>query len=257
MSDPKGFLARWSRRKREAEDTTHEAAEGDSSAHSRASGNPALDPSPGLTRGSRGDERDVSAGSGAAPVESPKEPDKPSEPAFDLSKLPSIESITAETDIRVFLAPGVPPALMRAALRRAWVIDPKIRDFIEVAENQWDFTAPGVPGFDLSLPTGDIKQMLAQVFGNSAIGEARKAKEDERSEAPQTAAEAEPHRNVNEPAQSEETPAQSVAQSETENSVRRVIVADSDSADAAPQNRDTPQDERPTPKRGHGGAMPR
>jgi hypothetical protein len=29
-----------------------------------------------------------------------------------------------------------------AALRRAWVSDPVIRDFIGIAENQWDFTNP-------------------------------------------------------------------------------------------------------------------
>ena len=33
---------------------------------------------------------------------------EPPEPPFDLTKLPPIESITAETDIRAFLAPGVP-----------------------------------------------------------------------------------------------------------------------------------------------------
>ena len=62
--------------------------------------------------------------------------------------LPPIESITAATDIRAFLAPGVPEELTRAALRRVWVTDPTIRDFVGLAENQWDFTNPdGVPGF--------------------------------------------------------------------------------------------------------------
>ena len=37
-------------------------------------------------------------------------------------------SITAATDIRAFLAPGVPAELTRAALRRAWTADPAIRD---------------------------------------------------------------------------------------------------------------------------------
>src|SRR6476619_6048196 len=45
-------------------------------------------------------------------------------PEFDLSKLPSLESITSATDIRDFLAPGVPQELTRAALRRAWAADP-------------------------------------------------------------------------------------------------------------------------------------
>jgi hypothetical protein len=198
---------------------------------------------------------DASAENSGASAEKKTE-DKPHEPEFDLSKLPSIESITAETDIRAFLAPGVPPALTREALRRAWVVDPKIRDFIEIAENQWDFTAPGVPGFDLSPPTGDIKQMLAQIFSDPPAGEVREAKEGERSEPRAASAEIESHRNVNEVAQSKEERAP-VAQSETENSVRSLIVADSNPTNVAMQNRDAQQDERPTPKRGRGGAMPR
>ncbi|HEX2217149.1 MAG TPA: DUF3306 domain-containing protein, partial [Xanthobacteraceae bacterium] len=70
------------------------------------------------------------------------------EAEFDVSMLPPLESISAETDIRAFLARGVPAALRRAALSRAWAADPAIRDFIGPSENAWDFTAPGgVPGF--------------------------------------------------------------------------------------------------------------
>jgi hypothetical protein len=56
--------------------------------------------------------------------------------------LPPIESIGAESDIRCFLAPGVPAELTRAALRRAWVVDPAIRDFVGLSENSWDFDRP-------------------------------------------------------------------------------------------------------------------
>ena len=49
--------------------------------------------------------------------------------------LPATESITADTDIRAFLAPGIPAHLTRAALRRAWAADPAIRDFVGLAEN--------------------------------------------------------------------------------------------------------------------------
>ena len=75
-------------------------------------------------------------------------------------------SITAVTDIRAFLAPGVPKELTRAALRRAWAADPAIRDFIGLAENDWDFTDPAaMPGFG-ALPEGtDIKKLVAQIFG--------------------------------------------------------------------------------------------
>jgi TorA maturation chaperone TorD len=67
---------------------------------------------------------------------------------FDLGSLPSLQSITADTDIRSFLASAVPVELTRAALRRAWVTDLAIRDFIGIAENQWDFNDPNaMPGF--------------------------------------------------------------------------------------------------------------
>jgi hypothetical protein len=56
--------------------------------------------------------------------------------------LAPIESIDAGSDIRPFLAPGVPADLTRAALRRAWSADPAIRDFIGLSENSWAFNGP-------------------------------------------------------------------------------------------------------------------
>jgi hypothetical protein len=67
---------------------------------------------------------------------------------LDPASLPSIDSITADTDIVAFLKTDVPTELTRAALRRAWTSDPAIRNFIGIAENQWDFNDPnGMAGF--------------------------------------------------------------------------------------------------------------
>jgi hypothetical protein len=67
---------------------------------------------------------------------------------FDAAKATQIESIGSGSDIRPFLASGVPTDVTRAALRRAWSTDPAIRDFVGLSENSWDFNAPGgVPGF--------------------------------------------------------------------------------------------------------------
>ena len=63
----------------------------------------------------------------------------PTESPFGAAILPPIGSIGAASDIRPFLAPGVPVDLTRAALRRAWSTDPAIRDFIGLSENSWDF----------------------------------------------------------------------------------------------------------------------
>ena len=59
----------------------------------------------------------------------------------DAASLPPIGSIGAASDIRPFLEPGVPQDLARAALRRAWTVDPAIRDFVGLSENFWDFNA--------------------------------------------------------------------------------------------------------------------
>ena len=113
MNDPENFLTRWSRRKRTAA-AEPARAEGDDEREQRRSRRDA--------RGARCGRRDTVAAAGRILVAA--------EPAFDLSTLPPIESITAETDIRAFLAPGVPAEMRLAALRRAWAADPKVRDFV-------------------------------------------------------------------------------------------------------------------------------
>jgi hypothetical protein len=88
------------------------------------------------------------------------------EPAFDPASLPSIEKIDIGTDIRGFLQTGVPPELTLAALRRAWTSDPSIRDFIGIAENQWDFNDPtSIFGFGPMRATDNSQALLAQALG--------------------------------------------------------------------------------------------
>jgi len=136
MSEPKNFLDRWSRRKRDAADLPAPAEAEDA---------PAATPPPAAES---------------------KEP--AAEIAFDPTSLPPIESIAGASDIRAFLKPGVPPELTRAALRQAWSADPAIRDFIGLVENGWDFNDPnGIPGFG-SIPVGDVAQLLARVIGTPA-----------------------------------------------------------------------------------------
>jgi hypothetical protein len=80
----------------------------------------------------------------------------------DPANLLPIGSINSRSDIRPFLLAGVPADLRRAALRRAWSVDPKIRDFIGLSENSWDFNAAGsMPGFG-SLTAEDSCRLLAR-----------------------------------------------------------------------------------------------
>jgi Protein of unknown function (DUF3306) len=84
----------------------------------------------------------------------------------DPAGLPSIEAITVNTDIRGFLQSGVRAELSRAALRRAWVSDPAIRDFIGIAENQWDFNDPNaIPGFGPLQEQDSAPALLARALG--------------------------------------------------------------------------------------------
>jgi Protein of unknown function (DUF3306) len=93
-------------------------------------------------------------------------PDAVAEEPFDPASLPSIESIVADTDISGFLQSRVPAALTRAALRQAWSSDPAIRDFIGIAENQWDFNDPNaMPGFGPLLEGDHLPELLAQALG--------------------------------------------------------------------------------------------
>jgi hypothetical protein len=89
---------------------------------------------------------------------------------FDAASLPSIDTIAADTDIVAFLQSGVPAELTRAALRRAWTSDPAIRNFIGIAENQWDFNDPnGIPGFGpLDTMRGQVA-CLSQVSPSSGM----------------------------------------------------------------------------------------
>jgi hypothetical protein len=147
MSEPENFIARWSRRKRaavqEVEATKPEAAP-----------DAAAERAPDTER----DARD------AAVAPSGELPELP----FDPASLPPLESITAESDIRAFLAPGVPAELTRAALRRAWAADPKIRDFVGLAENAWDFNTPGsMTGFGPLEMTEELRREVARMVGRA------------------------------------------------------------------------------------------
>jgi len=89
----------------------------------------------------------------------------PTNLSFDPACLPPIESITAETDVRGFLGSGVPPELTRAALRRAWASDPAIRNFVGLADYDWDFNAAEpIAGFGPLRMTDEVAKMAAWVM---------------------------------------------------------------------------------------------
>jgi hypothetical protein len=154
MNNQENFLTRWARRKHAA------ALEREEIAAPVAPAPAPLPEAAGQERAAGTERADV--GSGILPSTGLDAVALP----FDPLSLPPIESITADTDIRRFLAPGVPAELTRAALRRAWAADPKIRDFVGLADYAWDFNAPGtMVGFGSLEMTDELRRMAAQIVG--------------------------------------------------------------------------------------------
>jgi hypothetical protein len=225
MSDPENFLTRWSRRKLEAEEK---------GPTEQAEPAPAAVPEP--------------------PTQAAAEDDKPAvahaseseTPAVDLSTLTSIEEITAETDIRAFLQPGIPLQLTRAALRRVWTADPAIRDFVGLAENAWDFTAPdGVPGFGPLTPN-DIARQAAQLAWHAPATESLPPRPAV-TEPLQNREVSAPRDAPRVPAAAEETPASDAAPEQDKQSDN----------DAAMQKEQAAVDPKTSVAARHGGALPR
>jgi hypothetical protein len=164
-----GFLSRWSRRKRAAEAGREVAEAPPADGPVLPPANPvSVQPPPAFVPPAAGRVAPPE-GASASPVPpdgaTATRTEPPGDPPFDIASLPAIESLTAATDIRAFLRKEVPEALKRAALRKAWTLDPAIRDFVGPADYAWDYNAPdGVPGGSLDL-VGDVREMLAQVFG--------------------------------------------------------------------------------------------
>jgi hypothetical protein len=179
-------------------------------------------------------------------------------PIFDPTDLPSIASITARTAISLFLRSGVPAELTVAALRRAWVSDPVIRDFIGIAENQWDFTNPTtIPGFGPLHEAGDKLNLVAQTVPT-----------------PDTSLDAFSHRVSDTDASAEKT--RSVADGARRAEIRETVDerqaasatrgVDSEASNAAPETRRVeaaaqnnlfPGSTPPRRRHAHGGALPR
>jgi hypothetical protein len=169
MSDPKKFLTRWSRRKRKSVELKEDVPE-----QQRDEKN--IDAHVLVEN----DQRDAASTNKADSEETAKK----NEFAFDLKSLPPIESIVAATDIRPFLAPGVPAELTRAALRRAWVADPAIRDFIGLSENAWDFTkSDAISGFGPLQMTDELKRIVTEMFEHVAQEKAVEDKIDKEAKA--------------------------------------------------------------------------
>lgn len=101
--DAKGFLSRWSQRKRAAEEEVPELQESQQAA-------------PAAAEAAAGDD------------------------TIDPKDLPDIDSLDAGSDYSVFLKKGVPPGLKRKALNKLWQTDPAFRHICMLDDYNLDYT---------------------------------------------------------------------------------------------------------------------
>ncbi|HMB09219.1 DUF3306 domain-containing protein [Saliniramus sp.] len=147
-----GFLGRWSQRKlseKENHEAQHEVADSaDQTGKTRETDERGNQP--------QGDAQDVSA--------APQQEEMLS--AEELAALPSLDSITTQTDLRQFLRKGVPGALKNAALRKMWLLDPAIRNHVDYAvDYAWDWNVPGgVPGHGGQIAGESVAKMLEKLL---------------------------------------------------------------------------------------------
>ncbi len=171
-----------------------------------------------------------------------------------LAELPSLETLTAQSDLTAFLRAGVPAPLRNAALRRMWSLDPSIRDFVsEAREYAYDWNTPGgVPGLGPLLPTDDVKAMLDRLVGGVPAKDEAPAEEMRQETSP---AEEPGETTV---ASLPDAPAPPALETPCAATALRPIESlhgpVEPSATAVPQPAPTPP-ERPRLRR-HGGAMP-
>lgn len=118
----------------------------------------------------------------SAPAED--EPSSESAPVAEITEeeiaaaLPKLEDLTAESDITCFMRPGVPDRLRNAALRRMWLLDSAIRDFVGPARDySYDWNQIGnVPGSGLIDSQEEVAAMLRGLFGDPEPEQEKPAK---------------------------------------------------------------------------------
>jgi hypothetical protein len=115
LEKTKGFLSRWSQRKREAEEEAAagavEAPQGDA----------------GPQRVGASDAAEVPAADGDPEWIDPRD-------------LPDIDTLDAGSDFSAFMKDGVPQALKQRALRKLWHVDPAFREICMLDDYNLDYT---------------------------------------------------------------------------------------------------------------------
>ena len=225
MSGGEGFLGRWSRLKRDRE----KAAEA-------VPASLVVEPA------------------GPDATVTPPVATEPPEPEFDVTTLPSIEDLTANSDFSQFLQKGVPESLKNAALRRMWTLDPILSAPDQFAEYAWDFNDPNAMiGFGPLEPGFDPSTMLRQIMGEPDPKPDADAPTEAVAQLPDPN-QLDPEREMDEQAASQPHLGEPSVEPEPGQIVATVPLTIGDDSLAAGQAPETPEFQ--PVRRRHGGALP-
>ncbi len=144
MTDgPGGFLSRWSRRKRRGKPRLRGGA-----APLLSEQRVPTEETDRAVAGTPATEQDLAPGATAALATLPanSEGAAPGPP-----ELPSIESLSEDSDYSVFMNEGVPEDLRRLALRKLWRLTPGVRDGLDDYDDDYtiaEWVREAIPGAD-------------------------------------------------------------------------------------------------------------
>lgn len=114
------FLQRWARRKADAVNTTADDTQPEG---------------PGV---------DTASLQHPSPASTPAPEDSSDSDEIDLSTLPDIDSMSAESDFSVFMQNGIPDELRKRALQRLWRLDPAFGHIDGLLEYGEDYSGNGL-----------------------------------------------------------------------------------------------------------------
>ncbi|WP_439575077.1 DUF3306 domain-containing protein [Phreatobacter sp.] len=160
-----GFLSRWSRLKREQAE--QEATQADSAGSTPS---------------------DPDAGAAGPDPERAGENLAPQTPLEDLiESLPKIEDLVPGQDVSAFMQAWVPSDLRHAALRRMWLVDPAIRDYVSPAlDYAYDYNNPSsIAGFGPMETSADQIREVMDMFDRAVAGKGADESQDPDPKSPE------------------------------------------------------------------------
>ncbi|MGL4322793.1 MAG: DUF3306 domain-containing protein [Beijerinckiaceae bacterium] len=89
-----------------------------------------------------------------------------------IASLPDVTALTHESDVSVFMQGWVPEDMRRDALRKLWTVDKSVLEHVPLADYALDYNTPGAaPGYGTITTTADMVAAVAKMMGKAAFPE--------------------------------------------------------------------------------------